>query len=226
MADQYFADLAKLDVNGRMITIGSASNWARAWKDATAPATWANPEFDKPVSYKDSVAVPYSDLDDHADLDFLQDIEESKLAVPIIVYPQGNAAGIRCWAGTCVIKTTGIDVGIDKPAGGTVTFNFKGGLRRQPNIVLSALDFGSTGQGDASSFTAPTASGGAPAYVITMADEAGAASALPYGITWTGSAFTGTVNAAAPLGKYRVRVKVVDDDSVTRYFDAVMTVVA
>jgi hypothetical protein len=36
------------------------------------------------------------------------------------------------------------------------------------------------------------------------------ASALPYGITWSGVAFAGTVNASAPQGVYRPVVRVTD----------------
>lgn len=147
----------------------------------------------------------------------------------LIEYPEGTGAGkptittqVLLSGPSLSADASGVDMQMDCNWKATAESVFA------PNLALSVTDFGSTGQGDASAYTAPTASGGTSTYTITAEDENGDASALPYGITWTGSAFTGTVNASAPIGIYRVKMKVVDSAAapVTQYFLCTMEVVA
>lgn len=158
----------------------------------------------------------------------LKTIMDARAAVAIVIAYESNTAGKLTATGTGYVAVSGLSGGPGKPGTFTLVVGFAAAPTYAPNIVLSTLDFGSVAQGGAGSgFTAPTASGGTSTYTITMADENAVASALPYGATWSGSAFAGTVNAAAPVGKYRVKVKVVDSatPAQTKYFLAEMRVI-
>jgi hypothetical protein len=229
MADQWFGDLAEVEVDGNPVTVGTGITIAEAWKKATAPANWSTPETDKPVSVKCTIIIPCVDVDDHAEFKMLRNYANAKVAKTFVLYPEGNTAGKLAYTGTGFISVSGLDSGIDKAATFTLTIDVKGDLVLGDNIVLSTLNFGAVAAGGAASgYTAPTASGGTAAYTITMADENGKASALPEGVTWSGSAFAGTVDVGANVGIYRVKVKVVDSDTPanTRYYLGTMEVTA
>jgi hypothetical protein len=209
MAVQYFLTGPHLVVDGNEIRIFSGFNWSRAWKNATAPMTTDLPEFDKPVSFKDSIAVPYSDITDHVDLDILMTIEEAKLPVTVTFYPEGNAAGKRSWTGSCLVSTTGIDVGEEKSAQGTVTFNAVGGLTRVPNLALATNVVTAGTVGDAHAGFTFVASGGTSTYAYDLPDF-GTTDFVVQGLTFTDGVIAGTPDAGTKVGRYYFYMDVTD----------------
>lgn len=228
MPSPWIGDKVVLVVDGNTITSGRTLSGSANTKVVTAPQTWTNPEVDIPGATKYVTTVQCVDDDDHTDYLVIKTIARAKLPVTVTEYPLGNVAGELIKTGTAYISEPVLDIGLDKATDYSFTISYTAAPSETPNLALSVTDFGSTGQGDASAFVAPTASGGTSTYTIEMENSAGTASALPYGISWSGSAFTGTVNAAAPIGVYRVTVKVTDSAStpVVKYFDCTMAVVA
>ncbi len=209
MADQYFGDLAELSVDGNPITIGASSKVGRTWKKATAPATWAKPEVTKPVSYLDQITIPFSDMDDHAEFLVLWNLAAAKAAVPVILYPEGNTAGKQTWNGNAYVEIDGIDLGIEKAAGGTITLNFTGGMTPSPNLVLNSqvCTAGQAGQAYAG-FTFTT-TGGTATYAYDVLTFAGTTFPVE-GLTFTNGVIAGTPNANAPVGTHYFYMTVTD----------------
>lgn len=226
--DPYLGDLYYLKINNVVYENFVDATGPGEPDMITIPQTRGRGPVQKPRRYR-TETHKYNCQDEVGSAKWLalQTLMRAGVAVAVEIIPEGNTAGTVKESGNAFIGVSGRSGGPNKEAGFTVSVSFTDVPTLAPNIVLSTLDFGSVAQGGAGSgYTAPTASGGTSTYTITMEDENGVASALPYGATWSGSAFGGTVNAAAPAGIYRVRVKVVDSAStpVVRYFDAIMKV--
>jgi len=219
MADQWFGDLAEVTIDGHAITIGNAITIADAWKRVTAAATWANNEIDKPVSKKVTITIPCMDVDDHAEYLILWNIAEAKLPVAAVIYPQGNTAGKLRWSGNVYVSISGIESGIEKAAGFTLTLDCSGDLVPSPNLKLATQALGSVAQSAAGSgYTSLSASGGTATYTYTLVTQ------LPAGVTMNSSGvFGGTVNAACADGTHTTTIRVTDSASTPVVKDFVCT---